>query len=643
MAFQLRRTNRNANERKLYIMTNKNTKKTLLTSVLALVLCLSMLVGTTFAWFTDTVSTTNNIITAGNLDVNLYWSTDAQNWNAVTAGTNVFKTNTLWEPGHTEVVYLKVVNEGTLALTYNLNLNVASEVAGTNVAGETFLLSNYIHYDLTEGEYTFADSAAARGDEVGVKLNTPTTLDKKLLSNEEVVLTLVVFMPTTVGNEANYRGTAVPTINLGINLFATQEMHENDTFGSEYDKFAAVKAEELGNAIAEAVAAGKTEYTADANGANINLNAMLTKAMVPAGFELTVENANVVGRSYGNGVDGDVIFENCTFRNADGAYSIHFDKGAGTVTFNNCTLYGWNSFGSTLTSVTLNDCTLLGNGTYAFIRSYVDMTLNNCVIDTTAANHADEWPEGVETVEGGVLTTNNCTFIEPTTTEEVLANGGNATLSADMTTDTIAVNGGILNGNGNTITIENEANDTSNFGVETTGGTISNVTITGDSYEYNGKTYGFRAVYASNASDDIILNNVNIDATYCININDSDYAGGLYVSDSVLNGWISYGSAKEAVFTNCSFGESTTGYANLRPYADTALIGCDFAEGYTITRNSVPGDAFTITLTNCTVNGVAVTVDNFAALLCGDAASAYALQTCAWVTVIVDGAQVNFN
>lgn len=219
-------------------MTNKkSTKKALLMSALSLLLCMSMLVGTTFAWFTDSVTTNKNIITAGNLDVNLYYKTTAMNdWAPVKANTNVFSGN-LWEPGHTEVVYLKVVNEGTLALKYDLIVNVASEIAGTNVDGKEFKLSDYILYNIYEGEEKYTDSADARGDETGNKLNVPYNKPaQKLEPGAEVKLTMVVFMPTTVGNEANYlTGTAAPVINLGINLFATQQTHESDSFGPDYD------------------------------------------------------------------------------------------------------------------------------------------------------------------------------------------------------------------------------------------------------------------------------------------------------------------------------------------------------------------------------------------------------------------------
>ena len=46
-------------------MNSKSTKRALLTSVLAMVVCLAMLVGSTFAWFTDTATTGVNKIQAG--------------------------------------------------------------------------------------------------------------------------------------------------------------------------------------------------------------------------------------------------------------------------------------------------------------------------------------------------------------------------------------------------------------------------------------------------------------------------------------------------------------------------------------------------------------------------------------------------
>ena len=223
-------------------MTKKiNTKRSLLMSALALLMCFSMLIGSTYAWFTDSVTSGNNKIVSGNLDVELFWSTDAANWTEVNEDTNVFKENTLWEPGHTEVVYLKVRNAGTLALKYNLGINVSSETLGINVDDDPFKLSDYILYNIYDGVKNYANSAEARGTEIGTKLNTPYSQASQLLkTGDETVVTMVVFMPTTVGNEANYKtGTNAPVINLGINLFATQYTHEKDSFNEFYDKDAA--------------------------------------------------------------------------------------------------------------------------------------------------------------------------------------------------------------------------------------------------------------------------------------------------------------------------------------------------------------------------------------------------------------------
>ena len=85
-------------------MNNKRaTKRALLTSVMALVMCVVMLVGTTFAWFTDTASTGVNKIQAGNLKVDIVKSDN----NGSIKGESMSFVNKdgsadiLWEPGVT--------------------------------------------------------------------------------------------------------------------------------------------------------------------------------------------------------------------------------------------------------------------------------------------------------------------------------------------------------------------------------------------------------------------------------------------------------------------------------------------------------------------------------------------------------------
>ena len=194
---------------------------------------------------------------------------------------------------------------------------------------------------------------------------------------------------------------------------------------------------DLQNALEAAKNNNETNVVIDAAGANIgNLNYGLNTDLVPAGSTVTIRNANVEGKSYGNGVNGTVIFEDCTFNNS-GAYSIHFDNGTGNVIFKNCDLYGWNSFGSSLTSVAFDGCTLTGNGTYALIRSYVDLTLTDCVINTSNANHNDVYSEGVEAIDPATLTENNVTYIvsNPKELKAAIIKGSKIEFANDITVD----------------------------------------------------------------------------------------------------------------------------------------------------------------------------------------------------------------
>ena len=234
-------------------MNNKRaTKRALLTSIMALVMCVVMLVGTTFAWFTDTASTGVNKIQAGNLDIELAYknSTTRGEFKEANKETPVFDNNALWEPGHVEYVVLKISNAGNLALKYKLGINIASETGSTNVLGNEFKLSDYIKFAVIDGD----QSALNRDDLVAAATNSKLIKDgytseetplypkvEPVVDNQpnEKTVTLVVWMPKSVGNEANYKvaeGITAPSIDLGINVVATQLTYENDSFGNEYDE-----------------------------------------------------------------------------------------------------------------------------------------------------------------------------------------------------------------------------------------------------------------------------------------------------------------------------------------------------------------------------------------------------------------------
>ena len=221
-----------------------NTKRALLTSALAIVACVAMLIGSTFAWFTDTASTGVNRIQAGRLDVELMFSKDMVNWTKATANTPLFDEDALWEPGYTQVVYLKVINAGDLALKYELTTNSYDMERGKNADGELFYIDKFLKIGTAETESAFenrtvaiasiADSEKSMGKELRISDGW------KVLNAgaESKPFAVVMYMPTTVGNEGNnvqsWRHPSLKGFGLVVN--ATQATVESDSFDDTYDE-----------------------------------------------------------------------------------------------------------------------------------------------------------------------------------------------------------------------------------------------------------------------------------------------------------------------------------------------------------------------------------------------------------------------
>ena len=293
-------------------MTNKKaTKRALLSTVLSLVLCFSMLLGTTFAWFTDSVTSANNIITSGNLDIEFeFW--DGTEWVDVNGRSDIL-TNNYWEPGVTEVAYLRVKNAGTLALKYQLGINIVDEKPGRNVAGDPFKLSDYIMFGVFEGINGETGEYESREDAMneieGLKrISAGYTKASTLAAGDDAqYFALVVYMPVTIGNEANHNGTDVPAINLGLNVIATQLNSEEDSFDNKYDKpavyadYYVTTAEELATALN---AGGITALMAD-----IELPYTKTGLTVDKGVSstLNLNGYNITASSSSTGANQNAI------------------------------------------------------------------------------------------------------------------------------------------------------------------------------------------------------------------------------------------------------------------------------------------------------------------------------------------------
>lgn len=221
--------------------------------VVALVVTIvGSLTGGTVAWFTDTVESTNNVIQAGNLDMVVeFKNTPDGEWTELIETSKLFNEDALWEPGHTESVALRITNKGSLAFKYDYALNVISETPSVNVYGDEFKLSDSlellysaiqddndvgaIYMDLLLGSRSYAQGSGMvmNEGEFGTFVVDSTA---HLLPGQSFLMGLTVYMPTTVGNEANHQtGAVVPKIEFGLTARATQYMHEEDSFGNNYD------------------------------------------------------------------------------------------------------------------------------------------------------------------------------------------------------------------------------------------------------------------------------------------------------------------------------------------------------------------------------------------------------------------------
>ncbi|WP_337491200.1 TasA family protein [Vescimonas sp.] len=240
--------------------SSKTTKRALVTSVLALLMCVTMLVGATFAWFTDTASTEVSKIQAGNLDLEVQYRTAANgDWKTLDNATDLFGAEgTLFEPGHTRVVELKIKNAGNLALKYKIGMNVISETAGTNKDGNPYKLSNYLkvatspiqQYDPNAApgtvSYAMEQLIFEKGNVLAWEHRDFANFELEYTSGGSVhelkpgdagILGIKVYMPETVGNEANAISTEkAASINFGLNVVATQYTVESDSYGTQYDK-----------------------------------------------------------------------------------------------------------------------------------------------------------------------------------------------------------------------------------------------------------------------------------------------------------------------------------------------------------------------------------------------------------------------
>lgn len=298
---------------------SKQTKRALLTGALAIVVCVAMLIGSTFAWFTDTASTAVNKIQAGTLDIRLLaedgkTSLEGKTIDFIKADTASADEEILWEPGCTyKLQPIVIKNAGTLALKYKI---VISGIKGDAKLNEAI-------------EWTI-DGVPADGEQ-------------PLLAGESTTLNIQGHMRTDAGND--YQGLSIDGV--GITVYATQYTHESDSIDNTYDEKAGYdeKTVLFVNSVAALKAAAQNAKAGDevilsdditlsetvrfaASGITFNGNGhTITAAMSDA----QVENlATLLSFGYGTTYCTGVTVKDLTFT-GKGGRAMHFHGGKSSL------------------------------------------------------------------------------------------------------------------------------------------------------------------------------------------------------------------------------------------------------------------------------------------------------------------------
>ena len=225
------------------VKNRRFTKVAFVLSICLLVLWGLLGTGTSIAWFMDETPELVNTFDFGELDLEVYYKvTNAHGvdeWIKVDEKTKVFDEAALYEPGYTQVVYLKIVNEGEVEFDYKLSVDMNDFVQGVNEAGQLIYLPNYLKFGalIQKNEQSLTrevarviatndlDDGNAPSKEM-LPLNTYSSSIGQLEAEAEEdsvdYAALILYMPEEVGNEANYRGNDIPRVDLGITVLASQ-------------------------------------------------------------------------------------------------------------------------------------------------------------------------------------------------------------------------------------------------------------------------------------------------------------------------------------------------------------------------------------------------------------------------------------
>ena len=397
----------------------KATKRALITSVLAMLLCCTMLVGTTFAWFTDSVTSANNKIIAGDLDVDLLVYDGAEYKSIANTNASIFgdDNGVNWEPGKTEIVYLAVANEGTLDLKYNIVLNIAGELA----PALEYAILDGVKAPVTNAPTNWTELKALTSQTADVTVGKIVAAQNGQLESETSdYFAFAVHMKDDASSEFEEK-----RITVDVTVIATQLASELDSFGADYDAAAPLMPAWDGSSDSE----GLTEVS-DTTAKTVKISTPeQLKAFADsvnagnsyAGYTVTLEKSiDLAGKAWrpiGDKPDGGLKFEGTFDGQGNIIKNLYVAQGAnqnsvgffgcstGTATtvknviFDNATVVSGKAggaegtavvfgalLGGTIENVTVRNSTVNGHNRVGAIAGYFNGTIKGCKVEGCEIN-----------------------------------------------------------------------------------------------------------------------------------------------------------------------------------------------------------------------------------------------------------------
>ncbi len=390
-----------------------NTRRALLASVISLLLCVAMLIGSTFAWFTDNATTNVNTIQAGELDVMLMMEDENGDWVKAEGETLKFKTadgrdaaDLFWEPGCTyELPALKIVNDGNLALKFKAIVS--------NITGDTEL-ADVLDVKISTDGVNFAKIgtlteliADPDGFAYGFVLPKDKKIDTTEATPEEQAITseyqtaeytIALHMQETAGN--TYQKLKLE--NMAVTVYATQYSYEKDSYSDEYDECAKYDTPPAGNWDDNA-----SDAEADIKEDAVNKTVEIYTAAGLAQFEKNVNSGTTSYTGYTVTLEDDIDLSG-HFWTPIGQTGAAYNQFKGTFDGNGKTisnmyidsssetgenyatgLFGWvevHASNATIKDLTIDAANVSGNHYVGAVAGYVggNLSIQNCKVNNSS-------------------------------------------------------------------------------------------------------------------------------------------------------------------------------------------------------------------------------------------------------------------